>query len=138
MPVQRLRDLPPEQAFLSHGQLYVRDDGDVPEAARAWFAPVRCTGVGAFELTGRWVGVESPHEARFDGDVRPPYRITAWVVAGPAEYVDSQVVVHATDATDPQLGPEDVKQSLWQGGDVITQVHGRDGRFVADALSTSR
>lgn len=83
--------------------------------ARAWFEDTAC-----------------------DGDIRPPYRITAWVREGPAEYVDTRVTVHATEVTDPQLGPQDVERSLWEGGDVTARVHCADGRFVADGLTTPR
>jgi hypothetical protein len=136
MDVAELRDVPLDQAFLSHDQLYVRDDRELPAAARAWFEPTTCDAPEPFELTGRWLGVESPREVRSDGDIRPPYRITAWVTAGPAAYVDTRVTVHATRQTDPQLGPGDVKRSLWEGGDVTAQVHCDGGRFVADGLST--
>ena len=136
MEVEELGEVPLDRAFLSHGQLYVREDLDFPEAARAWFEKTRCDEDGGFELTGQWLGVTSPKEVRFDGDLRPPYRISAWVVEGPAAYVDTLVTVHATEATDPPLGPEDVERSLWKGGDVTAQVHCEDGRFVADGLST--
>lgn len=134
--VVRLRDVPLDRGFLSHGQLYVRDDQDFPEAARAWFEPTTCDESAPFELTGRWLGVESSREVRFDGDIRPPYRVTAWVTDGPAAYVDTRVTVHATEQTDPQLGPEDAKRSLGEGGDVVARVHCEAGRFVADGLST--
>jgi hypothetical protein len=134
--VDELRDVPLDRAFLSDGQLYLREDLDVPEAARAWFARTTCDEAGAFELTGRWLGVTSRRKVRFDGDLRPPYRITAWVTEGPAPYVDTRVAVHATSETDPQLGPEDVKRSLWEGGHVTARVHCDGGRFVADGLST--
>jgi hypothetical protein len=137
MPVQRLRDIPLDRGFLSHGQLYVREGRDVPEAARAWLRTVLCEDVGAFEITGRWLGVESAQEARLDGDLRPPYRITAWVTAGRERYVDTRVVVHATSDTRPQLGPDDVRRSLWEGGHVTAQVHCDGARFVADGLSTT-
>jgi hypothetical protein len=136
MEVEELRDVPLDRAFLSHGQLYVREDLDFPGAARAWFEKTRCDEDGRFELTGQWLGVRSPNEARFDGDIRAPYRITAWVTEGPAAYVDTRVTVHATESTDPQLGPEDVENSLWEGGDVTAHVHCEGGRFVADGLST--
>ncbi|MGN6574888.1 MAG: hypothetical protein ACTHKG_04315 [Nocardioides sp.] len=134
--VVELRDVPLGRGFLSHGQLYVRDDLDFPPAARVWFEPVRCTGAETFAMTGQWLGVESSREVRFDGDIRPPYRLTAWVTKGPAEYVDTRVTVHADEHTDPQLGPDDVRGSLWEGGDVTAQVHCKDGRFVADGLTT--
>ena len=132
--VVELRDVPLDRAFLSHGQVYVRDDLDLPEAARAWFEPTRCERAEPFELTGRWLGVESQRKVRSDGDIRPPYRITLWVTAGPPAYVDTQVAVHADGHTDPQLGPDDVKGSLWEGGEVIARVHCEEGRFVADGI----
>lgn len=134
--VVQLLDVPLDRAFLSHGQLYVRDDLDLPAAARPWFEPTTCDETEPFEVTGQWLGVESPNEVRFDGDIRPPYRITAWLTDGPAAYVDTRVTVHATTQTDPQLGPEDVKRSLWEGGDVTALVHCEQGRFVADGLTT--
>ena len=134
--VTELRDVPLERAFLSHGQIYVRDGRDLPEAARVWFARTTCDETGPFELTGQWLGVASPRKVRFDGDIRPPYRITAWVTAGPPAYVDTRVTVHATGRTHPQLGPQDVKRSLWEGGDVTAHLHCAGGRFVADGLST--
>ena len=138
MEVEELRDLPLDRAFLSHGRLYVREDLDFPEPARAWFERTTCSAGGQFDLTGQWLGVRSPNEPRFDGDLRPPYRIDVWVSESTASYADTRVTVHATDATDPQLGPEDVKRSLWKGGDVTARVHCEDGRFVADGLSTPR
>jgi hypothetical protein len=134
--VVALRDVPLDRGFLSHDQLYVRDDLDLPEAARPWFQQTTCDESGPFELTGQWLGVESSREVRFDGDIRPPYRVIAWVTDGPAAYVDTRVAVHATEQTDPQLGPEDAKRSLSKGGDVVARVHCEAGRFVADGLST--
>jgi hypothetical protein len=136
--IEELREVPLDRAFLSHGQLYVRQDLDFPEQARAWFETTTCQETDPFDVTGQWWGVESRREVRFDGDIRPPYRITAWVTDGPAAYVETKVTVHATRATDPQLGPEDVKRSLWEGGDVTAHVHCEDGRFVADGLTTPR
>jgi hypothetical protein len=57
-----------------------------------------------------------------------------WVTQGPREYVGSRITVHADERTDPQLGPEDVKQTLWEGGDVVATVHCEADRFVADGL----
>jgi hypothetical protein len=131
-----LRDVPLDRGFLSHGQLYVRDELEFPDAARDWFEPTRCEDAEPFELTGRWLGVESSRKVRFDGDIRPPYRVNAWVTRGPQEYVDTRVTVHADGHTDPQLGPDDVKASLWEGGHVTAAVHCVDGRFVADGLTT--
>jgi hypothetical protein len=134
--VVELRDVPLDRGFLSHGQLYVREDLGFPEAARPWFEETTCDENEPFELTGQWLGVESSREVRFDGDIRPPYRVTVWVSEGPTAYVDTLVTVHGTARTEPQLRPEDVKRSLWEGGDVVAQVHCEGNRFVADGLST--
>lgn len=134
--VEELEDLPLDEALLVNGSLYVRGRGTVPAAARVWFEAPTCDEPGAFELTGAWVGVQSRRKARFDGDIRPPYRISMWVDRGPASYVGTRVTVRAEERTDPHLGPKDIKQSLWKGGDVTARVHCQDGRFVADALTT--
>ncbi len=137
MAVTELRDLALDRAFLGHGQLYVRDDLPFPAAARAWFEPTRCETPQPFTLTGMWLGVEAHRKVRFDGDLRPPYRLSAWVTTGPQAYVDTRVRVRADRHTHPALGPADVKRSLWKGGEITAQVHCDGGHFVADALSTS-
>jgi len=81
--VEELADLPLERAFIANGQVYVRRDLPFPESIREWFVSPACTGEAPTELTGRWVGVISPHKPRFDGDLRPPYRATMWVEDGP-------------------------------------------------------
>lgn len=134
--VEELAALPLKRGFLVGGQAYVREGKPFPESIRAWFEPPRCEGEGAMELSGRWVGVTSPHEPRFDGDLRAPYRLTVWVDAGAEDYVGSRVVIRAGEGTDPQLGPEDVRRALWREGTLDARVHCEDGRFVADGLTT--
>jgi hypothetical protein len=131
---EELVGIPMSEGVLVDGSFYVRDDGTFPEEARAWFEPVTCQEEAAFEVSGPWEGARSEHRARFDGDLRPPYRLTMWVSQGPREYVGSRITVLADERTDPQLGPEDVKQTLWEGGDVVATVHCEGDRFVADGL----
>ncbi|CAN5141327.1 hypothetical protein BH18ACT9_BH18ACT9_02890 [soil metagenome] len=135
--IEELRALTLDEGFLVNGQVYLPQDAEeLPAAARAWFEVTTCEDHGAFEVSGTWLGVTSARETRFDGDLRPPYRVTLRVTQGPERYVDNRVTVRADEQTEPQLGPRDVKRSLWEGGDVVAQLYREDGRFVAAELST--
>ena len=107
---------------------------ELPPEARVWFRAPRCTTGGEFELAADWLGVTGPKEPRFDGDLRPPYQLRVHVTDGPTEYVGATLDVHADAATEPTLGPEDVRASLWQGGTVVARVACDAGRFRALAL----
>ena len=132
--VAELVDVPLETAFEWHGSVYVRKGRELPVAAEGWFRVPRCTSVGEFAVTGDWLGVAGSQKPRFDGDLRPPYRLEVHVTEGPREYVGATIRVHAHADTDPGLGPGDVKTSLWKGGQVIAQVSCLDGRFRGHSL----
>ena len=132
--VGELADVPLGTAVLWNGSVYVRDGRELPNAARVWFRAPLCTSDGRFDLTGDWLGVTGPNKPRFDGDLRPPYRLEVHVTAGPDEYVGATVQLHADAATDPGLGPRDVKSSLWKGGQVVARIGCDDGRFHAVSL----
>ena len=57
------------------------------------------------------------------------------VTDGPEAYVGTTIRLHADAATEPALGPRDVKESLWQGGQVAARVRCVDGRFRAVSLA---
>jgi hypothetical protein len=135
--VQELADVPMDRAVLVEGTIYVRTDTPLPEETRTWFEQPTCRTEGSFELRGTWLSVRGPHEPRFDGDLRPPYRLEMHVRTGPPDYARTTVTVRATADTDPLLGRKDVKTSLWEGGDVIAQVTCQDDRFVASALAST-
>jgi hypothetical protein len=80
-------------------------------------------------MTADWLGVTGSHKPRFEGDIRLPYRLEVHAVDGPGRYVGATLHVHADRATDPALGPRDVKTSLWHGGQVAARVDCVDGRF---------
>jgi hypothetical protein len=82
-----------------------------------------------FEVTADWLGVTGGPEPRFDGDIRLPYRLEVRVTEGPERYVGTTVTLRATTATDPALTPDDVKQSLWEGGQLTATLRCVDGRF---------
>lgn len=136
--VAELADVPLETAFLWQDVVYVRKGQALPAATEIWFRAQRCTSVGEFELTADWLGVTGPKHPRFDGDLRLPYRLEVHVTEGPQQYVGTTILVHADAATEPSLGPRDVKQSLWRGGQVIARVSCVDGSFQAHSLRTPR
>ena len=131
--VDELSEVPMARAVLVDGQLYVRADRPLPEAVRGWFRPPGCSTPLDFEVRGDWLGMQGVHEPRFDGDLRPPYRVEVHVTDGPEEYLGARIKVLVTDATRPGLGPDDVRTSLHQGGDLVAEVRCADGRFVATA-----
>lgn len=139
-PVQvaELADVPLETAFLWNGSVYIRQGRELPAATQMWFRAPRCTSAGEFDLTADWLGVIGPKRPRFDGDLRPPYRLEVHVTTGPRRYIGTTIWVHADAATDPGLGTRDVKRSLWKGGQVVAHVSCADGRFQAHSLRTPR
>jgi hypothetical protein len=129
-----LEDVPAETAVLFNGGVYVREGAEIPASAAPWFTAPECTSDGEFDLVGDWLGVQSPQEPRFDGDIRPPYRIEVHVTDGPDAYLGATIQVHADSDTDPTLGPDDVKESLWEGGQVMALTRCAGGRFEAVSL----
>jgi hypothetical protein len=134
--VNELVDVAPSTAVLFQGSIYVRDGRDLPERTQRWFRAPRCATDRTFELAGDWLGVTGPTTLRFDGDIRPPYRLKVHVTSGPTRYVGTTITVRATEATDPDLTPADVKSSLWQGRQVNASVRCAARHFEALALHT--
>jgi len=132
--IAELADVPISTAFLWQGTVFVRRGHGLPAVSRPWFRAPRCTTDGRFGLTGDWLGVTGPHKPRFDGDIRPPYRLEVHVVDGPKEYVGATVHVRADAGTDPVLGPRDVASSLQHGRQVVARVDCVDGQFHAVSL----
>lgn len=132
--VAELADVPRDTALLFNGTLYLREGSELPAGTREWFTAPGCTSPGDFVLTGDWIGVTGKHKPRFDGDLRPPYRLELHVEDGPEEYVGSTVRIRATAETDPRPGVPEVKASLWDAEPLVATVGCDDGRFVARAL----
>lgn len=129
-----LAEVPLETALLWNGTVFVREGRELPPETRIWFRSPRCRMPGDFELLADWLGATGPHRPRFDGDLRPPYRLQLHVVEGPARYVGTTIAVHADVSTKPRPGPDDVKASLLEGGQVSAEVRCDAGRFHALAL----
>ncbi|GAA4715444.1 hypothetical protein GCM10023349_38690 [Nocardioides conyzicola] len=127
--VQELAAVDADVAVIAHDGIYVRDGEDLPDVVRSWFHAPRCTTPGAFEVTADWLGVTGPHQAERDGDIELPYRLEVRVTDGPERYVGATVTLRAGTGTDPALSSEDVKQSLWEGGQVTATVRCVEGRY---------
>jgi hypothetical protein len=135
--VAELVDVPLRRAVLVDGVLYVRTDRALPQPARKWFVAPACQTGGQFSLRGDWLSVQGPRELRFDGDIRPPYRLGVHVTRGPEKYLGTTLQVHATSHTYPTLGATDVKHSLWKGGGLIALVQCAHGDFLASSLTST-
>ncbi len=132
--VAELAGVPLDTAVLYNGSVYVREGSELPAEARPWFTAPDCARSGEFELTGDWIGVTSKHKPRFDGDLRPPYRLELHVEDGPEEYVGSTVRLRATAETDPRPGAPEVKASLWDTEPLVATVRCDGARFRALSL----
>ena len=80
-------------------------------------------------MAADWLGVSGQEKPRFDGDLRPPYRLEVRVTEGPESYVGATLTLRATTTTEPALSSSDVKASLWEGGQVEATLTCHDGRF---------
>lgn len=132
--VAELADVALATAFRWQDSIFVRDGRELPPGTEIWFRSPRCTTSGEFELLADWLGVTGPRKPRFDGDLRPPYRVTVRVVRGPDDYLGTTISVRADSSTEPGLGPADVKASLWEGGTVLARMACDAGRFRALSL----
>ncbi len=82
--VDELADVASSTAVLWHGSIFIRDERDLPQETQRWFRAPRCGTAGTFEATGRLArGDRGRRTPRFDGDIRPPYRLEVHVTSGP-------------------------------------------------------
>ena len=135
--VAELAGIPTRHAVLVEDVLYIRTGRALPIRARKWFVAPVCQTRGRFRLRGDWISVQGPREVRFDGDIRPPYRLGVHVARGPEKYLGATIQIHATRSTRPTLGPRDVKSSLWKGGDIVAVVRCTHHDFLATALEST-
>ena len=139
--VEEIKGIPISQAFLVGDSFYIRDGADLPELARPWFRPQTCDPDGPTGLTGRWLGVTTQIEPRFDGDLRPPYRIDFRIDETQPDhpaYAGWRVVIRVPGVADPALTPQDVEDALWDGAPLTVRVHCEGKRFVADGFRVER
>ena len=129
--------MPMSQAVLTDEGLYVADDAKLTEAMRAWFRSPTCDHVGTVTMVGRWYGVTSSKEVRFDGDIRPPLRITFRVESTDPQtdrYDGWEIRIRDTGAADPALTTSDVKRALWSDALLEVKVRCAGKAFTAEAF----
>ena len=93
--------------------------------------------MGTVTMVGRWYGVTSNREVRFDGDIRPPLRIDFGVESTDPEtdrYDGWEIRIRDTGAADPGLTPDDVKRALWSDALLEVKVHCVGKDFTAEAF----
>lgn len=134
--VQELAAVDASVAVLYGDGVYVRKGAQLPDSFRAWFRSPRCSTPGVFQVTADWLGVTGPHAPRFDGDIRLPYDLEVRVTDGPQDYIGATVTIRATRSTDPGLAPADVKQSLWEGGQLAATLRCVDGKYDVVGVRT--
>ncbi|GAA1933762.1 hypothetical protein [Nocardioides marmoribigeumensis] len=134
--VRSVRGVDAREAILVGGEVLLPEGSTtLPGALRGAREPVRCDLEGTARLAGRWTGATGPRKVRFDGDLRPPYRID--FVTSDQRVTDgwASVVLHArATATSRPLRPAEVKAMLWHEGEEVLTAHCVDGRFVADSI----
>jgi hypothetical protein len=134
--VRSVRGVDASEAILVNGNVLLPDGVTaLPEQLRAGRGPVRCDLGGTVRLTGRWVGVTSRRESRFDGDVRPPYRVEFRTTDPRVTDGWAEVGLRALGTTGSRpLTPTEVKAMLWHEDEEVLTTHCEDGRFVVDSI----
>jgi len=138
--IQALPGVSPATAVVVRGwddSVLVRDDAEVlPAAVQRLTEPVTCRPAGEpITLLGQWTGIIQPNQET-ELDLVPPYHLYITVRQASHERYDRAFL---TVVVPPSLGTpldrDDVKTSLWKGGDLSAQVHcGSKGTYVADRV----
>ena len=134
---QVLSEVDSDTALLFNGDVYVREGSEAPDLRTGARRP-RATPTAPSSSRARGSGSRVRTSRSRTATSSFPYRITMHVDEGPDEYERAQVVVHAGAETNPALGPDDVKSTLWTGGTVTAQVRCDGDKFAATALTAGR
>lgn len=136
--VAEIEGVSSEVAVFWQDAVLVRRGAELPAGSEAWFEPLTCASDGPTDLVGRWLGVTSQQEVRFDGDLRAPLRITFVIEeTTPAsdDYVGYTIRIHDEGGADPALDKQAAEEALWSSrARLRAQVHCDGDRFVADGF----
>jgi hypothetical protein len=130
----------PAVAFASPAyeeNVFVRDGVDsIPGAVRRVLDPPACESNGAsIELHGPWLGILGA-DGKTELDLVPPYDLSMRVdEATPTRYERTLLTVRV-QAGEP-LTREDVRSSLWKGGEIDIHAACSNGRFVVESVTAS-
>lgn len=137
--VRRIRGVDPAQAVAVNGQILLPQDAEgLPPRLVDAQKPVTCSVVGTVRLRGRWTGVVSQKEARFDGDVRPPYRIDFQTSDPRVTEGYARVLVQARGTEESRrLTQEQVEALLGSDDEDVLTTHCVGDWFVVDSLASA-
>jgi hypothetical protein len=121
--VYRIEGVASGQAVLTDTGVFVLDASHLPAAVQALVHAPACTPQTSGAIVAVWVGTDTKHRARFDGDIgRPPYRLELFVQSGLPTLLRANIVARVTTATKGALTPLDVKHVLWTGGTLALEL----------------
>ena len=137
--VEELEGVPMTTAVWSMGGVLVRRGEALPAFAEGWYGVPGCSLDGTVDLVGRWLGVTTEKEVRFDGDLRPPLRIELFVEPGagnPDELQRYTLRVHDDGAASPALDKQLAEEALWSARSSLAVAVVCDGdRYVAQSFA---
>lgn len=136
--VHRIEGVDPSRAVLTaDDQLWVAGRrGEDQPLLRAARRPVPCDLPGPTTITGTWTGVDPTRRVRFDGDVRPPFRME-FVTSGAAVVPQGwrSVTLRASAPRGARTPtPAEVRALMYRAEPAAAMLHCARHRFVLDAL----
>jgi hypothetical protein len=88
-------------------------------------------------LHGRWLGIIGP-DGKTEVDLVPPYELGVRVdEASVARYERVFLTIHVGESLGQPLTRDDVRSSLWEGGDLSLTATCVDGAFWAERVTVS-
>lgn len=137
--VEEIDGIPMTTAVWAMGSLLVRRGETLPASTEDWYGVPTCDLRDPVTLTGRWLGVMSEKEVRFDGDLRTPLWIDLAVEpdqGNPPELVGYTLRVHDDGGADPALEKSFAEEALWSSRSLLAvEVTCGGERFTARGFS---
>ncbi len=131
--------IPMSVALWSVDGVVVRRGEELPAFTESWYGVPPCTLRDPVTLTGRWLGVMSQKEPRFDGDLRTPLRIDLAVEPGrgnPPELEGYTLRVHDDGSAFPGLDRPMALDALWSSRALLAvEVACRGDRYLARSFA---
>jgi len=139
--VAALRGISPDIAVVwrEAGWILIRKGLDpIPRAVTRLMDPPACRDAnGSITLRGQWLGIAAPH-GETELDLVAPYHLEVEVGFASADrYIGATIQLRVPPALGSPLTREDLRTSLWEGGDLSAHVHCGPGprhRFVVDEV----
>lgn len=128
--------VPPEVAFVDPERediIFVAEDISSlpPELVPFRSEPACVEGDAPLRLRGLWLGIIGPHE-KTEVDLLPPYRLEMRVDdASAPRYERTFLTIRVAGDAGRLLTRNDLRRSLWEGGDLSVTVTCRQRRFFA-------